>query len=88
MEQIEANPTTAQQVCTPVAAYTAGAYDFHQVPVQEVVKDIEEAEKKMSSVQSIPGKLDTSNRNFFQPLTTFNKAVMGISKVGLGIDDG
>ena len=88
MKQVKASPTTAQQVCTPVAPYTARAYGFRQVPVQEIFNDIEEAEKKMSNVQSISGKLDTTNRNFLQPLSTFNKAVMGISKVGLGINDG
>ena len=84
----KASPTTAQQVCAHVTAYTTGAYSFRQVPVQKIVEDIKEAEEKMSNVQPISRKLDISNRDFLQPLSTFNKAVMGISKVDLGINDG
>ena len=84
MEQVKGNSTTtAQQVCAYVVAYTAGAYTFRQVPVQVISNDIEEAEKSMFNVQFISGKLDTSNRNFLQPLSTFSKAVIGISNVGL-----
>ena len=71
------------KVCAHVVAYTAGAYTFRQVPVQVISNDIEEAEKSMFNVQSISGKLDTNNCNFLQPLSTFSKAVIGISNIGL-----
>ena len=69
-----------------------------QVPIQVFSKDIQEAENKISKVESIYGpvdttintigyantaltQLDTTSRTYLQPLSTFNKAVMGIANV-------
>ena len=42
------------------AAYTTDTHGFCQVPTQAIVKDIQDAEKKISNVKSVPGPVETT----------------------------